>query len=111
MNFSLRFIFDKSADCNLVNPKKELSHNTITYSMSLMIKYSKMEKEIPSRLVFGSHVAFLDCTLPGVQVTAGLRFFSAFRSFDYVSEDSDSLLHKPQASLQVPSGIVKIETC
>ena len=23
----------------------------------------------------------------------------------------DSLLHKPQASLQIPSGIVKIETC
>ena len=76
-----------------------------------MIKYGRMQREIPSELVCGSCGACLDCMLPGVQVTAGLGFFSAFRSFKLSeeSEDSDSLLHKPQASLQVPSGIVKID--
>ena len=60
-----------------------------------MIKYSRMQKEIPSWLVCGSHGTCLDCTLLRVQVTAGLGFY---------------LLHKPQASLQIPVGIVKIES-
>ena len=47
-----------------------------------MIKYSRMQKEIPSRLVCGSRSTCLDCMLLGVQVTAALGFFSAFRSFD-----------------------------
>ena len=51
-----------------------------TTEKSLMIKYSRMQKEISSRLVSGSCGACLDCTLPGVQVTAALGFFSAFRS-------------------------------
>ena len=52
-----------------------------TTEKSLMIKYSysRMQKEIPSQLVCGSCGACLDCTLPGVQVTAGLGLFSAFR--------------------------------
>ena len=33
------------------------------------------------RLECGSHGACLDCMLPGVQVTAGLGFFSVFKSF------------------------------
>ena len=60
---------------------KELSNHSenrtcyLYHEKSLMIKYSRMQKEIPSRLVCGSCVACLDCTLPGVQVTAGLGFF------------------------------------
>ena len=70
------------------------------------VKYGRMQKRIPSRLVCGSCGVCLDCTLPGDQVTAGMGFFSAFRSFMYDCENSDSLLYKAQPSLQVPSGIV-----
>ena len=48
---------------------------------SLMIKYGRMQKEIPSRLVRGSFGMCLDCMLLGVQVTTGLGFFTVFRSF------------------------------
>ena len=75
-----------------------------------MIKYSRKQKEIPSRLVCGSCGVCLDCTLPRVQVTTGLGFFLySGHLISGESEDSDSLLHKPQVSLQVPSGIVKID--
>ena len=46
-----------------------------------MFKYSRMQTQIPSRLVCGSHGTYLDCMLLRVQVTVGLGFFSAFRSF------------------------------
>ena len=46
-----------------------------------MFKYGRMQKKIPPRLVCGSHGACLDCMLPGVQVTAGLGFFTVFKSF------------------------------
>ena len=40
-----------------------------------MFKRSRMQKKVPSQLVCGSHGAFLDCMLAGVEVTTGLRFF------------------------------------
>ena len=40
-----------------------------------MFKYSRMQRKNPSRLVCGSCSTSLDCTLLGVQVTAGLGFF------------------------------------
>ena len=65
---------------------------------SLIFKYGRMQKKIPSRLVCGSHGTCLDCMLPGVQVTTGLEFCSAFKSFNssdlVYSEDSDSLLYR-----------------
>ena len=39
------------------------------------------KKPISSWLACGSHGACLDCVLPGVQVTAGLGFLSALKSF------------------------------
>ena len=47
------------------------------HEKSLMCKYGRIQKKISPRLVCGSHGACLDCMLPGVQVTAGLGFFSA----------------------------------
>ena len=41
-----------------------------------MFKYGRMQKKILLQLVCGSHGACLDSMLPGVQVTAGLEFFS-----------------------------------
>ena len=72
-----------------------------------MFKYGRMQRKIPSRLVCGSRDACLDCVLPGVQVTfglgffftAGLGFFSAFKSFALTG----------LAFSQVPSGIVNKE--
>ena len=51
-----------------------------------------MQKKIPPWLVCGSRGACLVNMLPGVQVTAGLEFFSVFSSFSEViiSKDSDS---------------------
>ena len=52
-----------------------------------------MQKKIPPRLLCGSCGACLVINiLPGVQVTAGLGFFSVLSSFSEVirSEDSDS---------------------
>ena len=49
-----------------------------------MVKYGTMQKKkfLPgSRLVCGSHDACLINMMPGVQVTAGLGFFSVFSSF------------------------------
>ena len=46
-----------------------------------MFKFGRMHKKVPPRLVCGSHGACLDSMLPGAQVTAGLGFFSAFKSF------------------------------
>ena len=48
---------------------------TFNHEKSLMFKYGRMQKKISLWLVCGSHGACLDCMLPGVQVTAGLRFF------------------------------------
>ena len=39
------------------------------------VKYGRMQRKIPSWIVCGSHGMVLDCTLLGVQVTAGLGFF------------------------------------
>ena len=60
-----------------------------------MFKYSiyRMQKRIPSRLVCGSFGMCLDCTLPGVQVTAGLVFFLHSCHLSNC-EESDSLLYK-----------------
>ena len=44
----------------------------------MLIKYGRMQKRIPSHLVCGSCGVCLDCALPGVQVTTGMGFFSAF---------------------------------
>ena len=51
-----------------------------------------MQKKVPPYLVCGSRGACVVNMLPGVQVTAGLGFFSVFSSFSHVisSEDSDS---------------------
>ena len=46
-----------------------------------MFKYGRIQKKVSSQLVRHSHGACLDCMLPGVQVTAGLSFFSVFKSF------------------------------
>ena len=54
---------------------------TFNHEKSLMCKYGRMQKKISPRLVCGSHGACLDCMLPGVQVTAGLGFFCAFKPF------------------------------
>ena len=43
--------------------------------------------------------------MPGFKSPLGWDF-SAFRSFVYNCEDSNSLLYKVQPSLQVPSGLV-----
>ena len=64
-----------------------------------------MRKGNPSRSVCGSCGVYLDCVLPGVQVTAGLGFF-LHSSHLIDCEDSDSLLHNAYLSLEVPSGIV-----
>ena len=45
------------------------------HEKSLMLKYSRMQRKVPSRLVCGSRSMCLDCTLLGVQVTTGLGFF------------------------------------
>ena len=60
------------------------------HEKSLMFKYDSIQK-VSSRLVRHSHGACLDCMLPGVQVTAGLRFF-LFSSHLCDNEDCDSLL-------------------
>ena len=55
--------------------------NLLNNKKSLMFKYGGMQRKIPSWLVCDSCGTCLDCTLLGVQVTAGLGFFSEFRSF------------------------------
>ena len=67
---------------------KVYQETRLNHKKSLMFKYGRMEKKIPSRLVCGSSGACLHCMLPGVEVSAGLGFFLS--SSD--SEDSDSLL-------------------
>ena len=57
----------------LIPPDNKL----VIVSKPLMFKYGKMQKVIPSQLVCGSCGMCLDCTLPGVQVTAGLGLFCA----------------------------------
>ena len=64
---------------------------SFNHDKSLMFKYGRIQKKISPQLVCGSHVASLDCMLPGVQVTAGLGFFSVFSHLSD-SEDSDSLI-------------------
>ena len=59
-----------------------IENQTLNHKKSLMFKYGRMQRKIPSRLLCGSHGAYLDCMLPGVQVTTGLLHLS-------VSEDSD----------------------
>ena len=56
-----------------------------------MFKYVRMQKKISFQLVCGSYIACLDYMLPGVQVTAGLKFF-LHSSHLCDNEDCDSLL-------------------
>ena len=74
-----------------------------------MFKYSGTQKKIPPRLVCGSCGACLVNMLPGVQVIAGLGFYSVFGSFSEVisSEESDSpaVYGDLFPSSGVPSGI------
>ena len=62
----------------------------LDFEKSLMFKYGRTQRKIPSQLVCASHGACLDCVLPGVQVTAGLGFFLCSSHLSY-NEDSDSL--------------------
>ena len=55
--------------------------NLLNHEKSLMFKYGRTHKKISSWLVCGSHGTCLDCMLLRVQVTAGLGFFTVFRSF------------------------------
>ena len=49
-------------------------------------------EKIPSRLVCGSHGAWLDCMLLKIQITSQLGLVSVYKLFMCYSEDSDSLL-------------------
>ena len=63
--------------------------------MVAMFKYGRMQERIPSRLVCGFCAMCLDCTLPEVEVTAGLGFFLRSCHLSViVHEDSDSLLYQ-----------------
>ena len=62
------------------NGRKQKGRNIIIHKKSLMFKYGRMQKKIPSRLMCGSRGLCLDYMLPGVQVTAGLGYFSVFKS-------------------------------
>ena len=68
-----------------------------------MFKYCRMEREIPSRLVCGSHGAHLDSTLFEVQVTAGQGFFlhSSHLVHSETTEGVDSLFQRASAFLAV----------
>ena len=48
---------------------------------SLMFKYCRTQWKIPSQLVYGSCGMCADRTFLVVQVTAGMGYFSVFRSF------------------------------
>ena len=67
---------------------KPLQHyrkpGTFNHEKLPMVKYSRMQRKVPSRLVCGSYGTYLDCMLLRVQVTTGLGFFSVFRSFNLV---------------------------
>ena len=78
------------------------------HEKSLMFKYGRIQGRIPPQLVCGFHGAYLDCMLFGVQVTAGLEFFSVFKSF-IVIVNIVTPCFTGLASLQVPSGIVYYE--
>ena len=60
---------------NSCNGRKQKGRNIIIHKKSLMFKYGRMQKKIPSRLVCGSSGACLDCMLPGVQGTTGIGYF------------------------------------
>ena len=66
-------------------------NKTFNHEKSWMFKYGRMQKKIQSRLVCGSHDAYLDCMLLGVQVTAELGFYMC-SSCLCDNEDCDSLL-------------------
>ena len=87
--------------------KDQLSQ-TLNRKKSLIFKYGRIQKRIPPQLVCGFHGACLDCMLPGVQVTAGLGFFSVFKSFIVIGKIVTPCF-TAQPSLQVPSGIVYYE--
>ena len=74
---------------------------TFNHKKSLIFKYCRMQKEISSWLVCGSHGAYLDCMLLGVQVTTGLGFY-LHSSCLVDNEDSDSCFNR----LSLLSGIV-----
>ena len=68
--------------------------NLLNHGKSLMFKYGRMQRKIPSRLGCGTHGMCLDSILVGVQVIAGLKFF--LQSSHLVCEDSDPLLYRLQ---------------
>ena len=57
-----------------------------------MFKCGRMQNGIPPQSECGYCGACLDCTLPGVQVTAGLEFFLHSNNLSDC-EDNDSLPH------------------
>ena len=70
-------------------------YKQINHDKSLIFKYGRIQRKIPSWLLCGSHGACLGCMLPGVQVTTGYwagNFFCSYSSFLSDSEDCDSLL-------------------
>ena len=69
---------------------------------SLMFRYGRTQRKIPSQLVCGSCGTCADHTLPMVQVTAGLGYFYVFRSFSLWRLWLLAL--RASASLQVPGG-------
>ena len=72
------------------------------HEKSLMFKYGRMQRKIPSQLVCGSHgiCICLDNMLLGIHVTAGVGFFLHLSHLVHSedSEVSDSLLYRPRLS-------------
>ena len=58
------------------------------HEKSLMFKYGRMQRKIPSQLVRGFHSVSLECMLLGVQVTTELGLFL----HSHCLEDSNFLL-------------------
>ena len=69
LNFELQLYNYSVTESKLQNHEK-----------SLMFKYGRMQKKIPSWLMCGSRGTCLGYTLLGVQITAGLGYFSAFKT-------------------------------
>ena len=78
----------------------DISLHMSHHKKSLMFKYSRMQRKIPSQLVCGSCGMCLDSTLLGVQVTTVWDFFlcSSYIVHSEDNEDSDSLLYRLRLS-------------
>ena len=93
--------------CNMSNTAwilqaiKWLVRESKAYYGAMQYKYcqwcnEKYQKKLPSQFVCGSRGTCLESVLPGVQVTAGQGFSSAFKSFRSInSEDCDSYVNRP----------------